>query len=280
MSRGSYRSDHVRSVPTLESLEERLLLTTLQGGEFLIYYNSQGDREAGLEYMEKAEKFAVPNLQKYESQYFELHSHPLPPSDRVEHLKALRSMEESQRKETLASRVAEENLDRAVRLLDEIDKKSTRLGEILSIRGLIHLNNGEEAEAQAILERALVYSKDNPDTYFYLILALQRQEDYEGALPYLTKMREHNPSDIRVWFQLGVSHFRTGDYDQALEAFTRAIEINPDYPDAYVNRGNVYTKKADLMKEQGRTADERALRERAKEDFKKADALEKAGGSD
>jgi tetratricopeptide (TPR) repeat protein len=244
------------------------------------YYNSQGDREAAMTYMQKAEAVAVPELQKYENQFFELHSEPMGEDERVEHLRKLRFLEESQRKEILASKVREEDADRAGRILAEIDKRSTRLGEILSIKGLVHLNGGDEAEAQAVLEKALLYSQDNPDTYFYLILALQRQENYDAALPYLTKMAEIDPTDIRAWFQLGVSHFRTGDYDQALEAFTKAIELNPNYPDAYVNRGNVYAKKADLMKEQGRSGEEKALRDRAKQDFAKADALEKAGGSD
>ena len=32
---------------------------------------------------------------------------------------------------------------------------------------------------------------------------------------------------------------RTGDYEKAIQSYTKAIELNPDDPVAYVNRGEV-----------------------------------------
>lgn len=244
------------------------------------YYNSYGDHDRALDYMEKAERLAVPELEKYREQLFTLSSRELAPIEEKEYLEKFISAEEFQRREVLTSDLGVENVDRALKILEEIESKTKRLGEILSTKGLIHLNAERLQEAEEALRKALTYSKNDSDIYFYLILALQRQERYEDALPYLGEMADLDPSDIRVWFQLGVSHFRTQDYDEALEAFTKAIDLNQNYPDAYVNRGNVYTRKADLMKAEGRKKEERELRELAKRDFQRADALEKTGESE
>ncbi len=244
------------------------------------YHANHGDYDVALDYVQKAEKLGVPELEKYTKEFFKLFTRELGPAEREEYLERLISAEESQRKEILASELNAEVVDRALRILDGIEKRTGRVAEILSTQGLIYVNTEKEAEAEDVLKRALMYSKDDSDTYFYLILALQRQEKYGDALPYLEKMAEIDPSDIRAWFQLGVSHFRTENCDEALEAFTKAIELNPSYPDAYTNRGNVYAKKADLMKAKGKKQEERELRELAKQDFQKADALEKTRESE
>lgn len=91
-------------------------------------------------------------------------------------------------------------------------------------------------------------------------------------------MIDLDPSDIRGWFQLGVSHFRTERYEEALETFTKVIELKPDYAGAYDNRGNVYVKKADLMRAKGKTKEEKEFRKLANQDFLKAEALRETEG--
>ena len=43
----------------------------------------------------------------------------------------------------------------------------------------------------------------------------------------------------------GVAYANTGDYDLAIEAFTKAIELNPNLAMAYSNRGGAYRDKGD-----------------------------------
>ena len=42
------------------------------------------------------------------------------------------------------------------------------------------------------------------------------------------------------YFDKGVEYGKNGDYQLAIDNFTRAIRIDPDYADAYYNRGNLY----------------------------------------
>ena len=37
-----------------------------------------------------------------------------------------------------------------------------------------------------------------------------------------------------------------GDFDRAIADFNRAIELKPDYAEAYNNRGNAYSDKGDF----------------------------------
>ena len=43
----------------------------------------------------------------------------------------------------------------------------------------------------------------------------------------------------------GVAYAEKGDYDRAIEGYTEAIQLNPDYVYAYYNRGSVYREKED-----------------------------------
>ncbi len=243
-----------------------------------LYHTNKGNYDLALDYMDRAEKLATGKLEKYKKELFGFFFHEPGPREKEEYLEKLISAEEPQRKEILTAALSEEeNLDRALRIVEVIEDRIRRIGETASIKGLNYLNSGRETEAEEMIRSALVYSKDDADLYFYLVLALQRQDKYEESFPYLEKLIDLDPSDLRGWFQLGVSYFRTDKYDEAIEAFTKAIELKPDSPDGYINRGNVYAKKADLMKKQGKKKEERKLRKLATQDFEKAETLEKAG---
>ena len=49
-----------------------------------------------------------------------------------------------------------------------------------------------------------------------------------------------NELDASEWFEKGYAAGTSGNYTDALAAFNKAIELNPQYANAYLNRGNVY----------------------------------------
>ena len=48
-----------------------------------------------------------------------------------------------------------------------------------------------------------------------------------------------------IHYNRGVDHFEKGEYDRAIEDFTKALELNPEYVDAYRKRGVAYIKKGE-----------------------------------
>lgn len=64
----------------------------------------------------------------------------------------------------------------------------------------------------------------------------------------------------KEWFEKGLKYDIDKDYDKAIEAFSKAIALKPDYAYAYTNRGLAYHNKGQY--------------DRAIEDYNKAIALD------
>ena len=66
------------------------------------------------------------------------------------------------------------------------------------------------------------------------------QKDYSGALNDYTKAIKLFPEYSEAYFSIGTVKDKLQDYPAAIEAYNKAIEMNPDYAEAYNNRGNAY----------------------------------------
>lgn len=61
--------------------------------------------------------------------------------------------------------------------------------------------------------------------------------------------------DAKRFFEKGNEQFNSGQYDAAIEAYSRAVSAYPDFTDAYYNRGLSYYKKgryAEAIEDYGR----------------------------
>jgi tetratricopeptide (TPR) repeat protein len=56
-----------------------------------------------------------------------------------------------------------------------------------------------------------------------------------------------NP-DALAAFERGDEHFESRDYKNAIEKYTEAIRLDPDYADAYSSRGTAYCAEGDYDK--------------------------------
>ena len=81
-------------------------------------------------------------------------------------------------------------------------------------------------------------------------------------IPYLSQFSEERSSDSNfqnntvlsrehraaLKFNSGLRQYEEGDLDKALADYNKAIELNPTFADAYLNRGNVYYDQSELDK--------------------------------
>jgi tetratricopeptide (TPR) repeat protein len=93
---------------------------------------------------------------------------------------------------------------------------------------------------------------------------LFRKRQYEKAIQEFTKAIDLEPRYFNAFYNRGCSYLAKGNHEKAIEDFSIAIAINPKYGDAFFNRGLAYGKKAQL--------------EKANADFQKACELGKEAG--
>ncbi len=61
-------------------------------------------------------------------------------------------------------------------------------------------------------------------------------------------IKEDNQKHTETYFNCALVHSKNGKLELAITNFTKAIELNPDYAEAYHFRGNAYSNKGDLEK--------------------------------
>ena len=70
--------------------------------------------------------------------------------------------------------------------------------------------------------------------------------EYDSAIVDYTKAIELNPDYAEAYNNRGVAYHLKKEYDSAIIDFSKAIELNPDYAIAYNNRGRAYGVKGEV----------------------------------
>ncbi|PSR08595.1 MAG: hypothetical protein C7N36_21725 [Bacteroidetes bacterium] len=66
---------------------------------------------------------------------------------------------------------------------------------------------------------------------------------YDQAIQALTKAIELQPDYADAYFNMGITYHEQENYEQAIQAYTKAIELQPDDPAAYNNLGLTFRKQ-------------------------------------
>lgn len=63
----------------------------------------------------------------------------------------------------------------------------------------------------------------------------------DEAIPYLDRSLQLKPDHPEAWCNRGNCYLATARYARAIEEYDHAIQLNPSYAEAYTNRGNCYS---------------------------------------
>lgn len=77
-------------------------------------------------------------------------------------------------------------------------------------------------------------------------LSYENMKQYPQALSDLSQAVGLDPNYIDAFDERGNVYLKLGDYDRAIPDYDRAIQLNPSFALAYSNRGWTYYKKNDL----------------------------------
>jgi Flp pilus assembly protein TadD len=104
------------------------------------------------------------------------------------------------------------------------------LGEILTA-------TGRSGEAIAVLRKTVDRDPGSVPAILALASALQRGQDVAGAERTLVRLVELRPTSWSGFNRLGALYFQSSRYEKGVEAFRRAIALNPDVARLHFNLG-------------------------------------------
>lgn len=115
---------------------------------------------------------------------------------------------------------------------------------------------GDYVGARLAIERAMPLRQDDVNIKVEHADLLYECGMPQAAIRELETLKSEAPDNLNVFYRCGWFKYLMGDNQGAVKDLTRAIELNPDYTYAYVNRGEAYTRlgKYDLARIDYRTA--------------------------
>jgi tetratricopeptide (TPR) repeat protein len=79
--------------------------------------------------------------------------------------------------------------------------------------------------------------------WFMKGLDLYNQERYNESLQAYSRALELDPNDFEAWNNKGIDEGSLGSYDEALKSFGNAVALNESYAEAWYNMGVIYDFK-------------------------------------
>ena len=99
-----------------------------------------------------------------------------------------------------------------------------------------------------LFERALAVTKNNFVAHNNLGHYRLNEGRLTDAIDHFTKAVEINPKFELAYLNLGVALSRQGKIDEAIRSYTRALQVKPDYVVAYNNLGNALYRQGKYQK--------------------------------
>ena len=147
-------------------------------------------------------------------------------------------------------------IDNATLMQKQIDEQAKRIKELEQIIANSNTNLDKDkinAELKTIDNETLAIQKWNEGNNFLY------QNNYQGSMSKFSEAIELNPNYADAYNNRGVAYGNLGNYKQAIVDFNKAIQINPNYASAYNSRGLCYQAIGNIRQAQADFAKARQL---------------------
>ncbi|MBN1852103.1 MAG: hypothetical protein JW829_05235, partial [Pirellulales bacterium] len=111
--------------------------------------------------------------------------------------------------------------------------------------GIAAFHRGDTSEAIRLLTKAINARRDYPERYYFRALAYCTRGQIQSALEDLTRVIEIEPLSWAAYDARGAVCLLEYDYSNALQDFSRAIELGSDNPGPVVGRSIAQFKTGD-----------------------------------
>ncbi|NND77924.1 MAG: tetratricopeptide repeat protein [Flavobacteriales bacterium] len=113
-------------------------------------------------------------------------------------------------------------------------------GEMYSTLAIVYKNEGMNEKACEIINAGLAKFPTNEVLLGDKVNCALASGDSGSAKDGVLKMIEKDPTNANLRFVLGNTYEREGNAEGAIEAYTKAIELDPEYFDAFYNLGALH----------------------------------------
>ncbi|MBU8892701.1 MAG: tetratricopeptide repeat protein [Bacteroidales bacterium] len=137
----------------------------------------------------------------------------------------------------------------AGKIIENAIEKNSDYPQFYLTRGKVLIHKGKFKDAIEDLNRALDLAQGISDKAFENKIyvnrgaAYQKLMAYDEALNDYSKAIQLDDSNPNVFIYRGYLYYQTMEYEEALKDFNTVIEIDPENPFAYYNRGMIYIKQ-------------------------------------
>ncbi len=139
--------------------------------------------------------------------------------------------------------IAESHLQEAIRLKPDYSDAHNYLG-------VLYYRKGEVDLAIESYQRALnnIYYMKPQHAHLNLGVAYLSREEYRKAALHLERAIEIVPNYVDAYNNLGKAYEGLEKYDEARHSYEKALELNPRYANAYLNIGKLYYRTGQRQK--------------------------------
>jgi tetratricopeptide (TPR) repeat protein len=141
----------------------------------------------------------------------------------------------------MAKKVKEKSVVDDYKKIQEAYDKSQR--EIEELKKQLAQAKGEKEKKQIVAKITDDEKLFNANEWFEKGKNYHLNKEYDKAIEAYTKAIALDPNYAYAYNNRGVTYGKKGQYDRAIEDYNRAIAINPNYAEAYRNRGVAYYEK-------------------------------------
>ncbi len=113
--------------------------------------------------------------------------------------------------------------------------------EVLLGYGSLLVEAGLIRDGEAVLLKVASADPTNSITFYNLGICQMTRGKRRKAVEYFTKAIELSPNWVEPIWNRGTAYDELADWDQALTDYNRALELDPENADIYNNRGNTFT---------------------------------------
>ena len=128
-------------------------------------------------------------------------------------------------------------LAHARRLYHEILAVQPQHSKALHLLGVIAAQTGDQLQALKLIDKALAMDSGDPVAHFNRGATLQGLRQFDAAAASYDRAVELKPDYADAYCIRGTALIELKRFDEALLSCNRAIELDPDFAEAYANRG-------------------------------------------